>query len=251
MSIDRRITDGVLGWRGVLGLVCPSVATSSSDVDFHRAVPEGIELKIVTLGVTAHTLEQVDMALSRLDDAAARLATNGAQFISVEGTPLVAFKGLDFDKEIIRRVENAAKVPATTSLTAAVDALQTLNLKKLVMASPMNQDADELTIKFLEAKGFEIVHVKSLNHLYNRDIESLPRSTAYTVAKQAFQEAPQADGIYIPCGAWCPPWNIECLETDLGVPVVHSRQATTWAGLKTLGVKEPVQGWGRLFATLY
>ncbi len=251
MCMESRITDGVLGWRGVLGWVCPSVATSSADVDFHRAVPEGVELKIVTLGITAHTLEQVDMALSKLDDAVIRLATNGAQFISVEGTPLVTFKGSGFDKEIIKRVEKVAQVPATTSLTAAVEALQALNLKKLVMASPMNHDADERTIKFLEANGLEIVHVKSLNHLYNREIEALPRSMAYTVAKQAFLEAPPADGIYIPCGAWCPPWNIECLETDLGVPVIHSRQASTWAGLKFLGIKEPVQGWGRIFTTLY
>ncbi len=252
MCQERRISDGVLGWRGVLGWVCPAVATSSADVDFHLAVPEGVELKMVTLGVTAHTAEQVDMALSRVDDAVSRLATNGAQFISVEGTPLVSFKPFGFDKELIKRVENIAKVPATTSLTAAADALRALNLKKLVMASPMNHDADERTIKFLEASGFEIVHVKSLNHLYNRDIEALPRSTAYRVAKEAFREAPRgAEGIYLPCGAWCPPWNIDCLETDLGVPVVHSRQATTWVGLKALGIREPVKGWGRLFDTLH
>ncbi len=251
MCQERKISDGVLGWRGVLGWVCPAVATSSHDVDFHLAVPEGVELKMITLGVTAHTSEEVDMALAGVDNAARRLVTNGAQFISVEGTPLVSFKGFGFDKEIIQRVENVAKVPATTSLTAAVDAMRTMNMKRIVMASPMNHEADERTIKFLQASGFEIIHVKSLNNLYPKDIETLPRSTAYTVAKQAFLEASHADGIYLPCGAWCPPWNIDCLEADLGVPVIHSRQATTWAGLKALHIKEPVKGWGKLFATLH
>jgi maleate isomerase len=249
--METNVKDGVTGWRGRIGWVSPAVPSSISLVDFHSVVPEGIELKLVTLGITAHSAAEVDQALAKLDDAARRLAIAGAQFISVEGTPLVSLKGFGFDKEIIRRVQEVAKVPATTSLTAAVDALHALKLKKLAMASPMTHEFDQRAKKFLEDSGFEIIHVKSLNMTYNRDIHALPRSMAYTVAKQAFMEAPQAEGIYLPCGAWCPPWCIDKIETDLGVPAIHSRQATTWAALKSLHIKEPVKGWGKLFETLY
>ncbi len=251
MGQDSRIRDGVAGWRGRLGWVCPAVPSSLSLVDFHSVVPEGIELRVVTLGITAHVDNEIESALAKLDDAVGRLATAGCQFISVEGTPLVSLKGFGFDREIIDRVQKIAKVPATTSLTAAVDALNTLKVKKLVMASPMAEQSDRRAKKFLEESGFEILHLQSLNLLYNRDIAALPQSAAYGVARQAFREAPQAEGIYIPCGGWCPPWVIDCLETDLGVPVIQSRQAVTWAGLKALNIKEPVTGWGRIFQTLY
>jgi maleate cis-trans isomerase len=248
--MQNSITDGVAGWRGILGWVCPAVASSYTVMDFHSVAPEGMELKIVTLGITAHVEAEVEMALSKLDDAVIRLATVGSEFIIVEGTPLVSYKGFGFDQEVIKRVQDKAKVPAITSLTAAANALRALNLKKLVMASPMNEESDIRTKKYLEDSGFEIIHLKSLNKVYNRDIDVLPRSTAYSLARQAYREAPKADGIYMPCGAWCPPWVIDCLERDLGVPVVHSRQATTWAGFKALGVKEPLRGWGKLFETL-
>ncbi len=245
------ITNGVNGWRGTLGWVSPAIPSSISFVDFHAVVPEGIEIKVVTLGITAHTAAEVDQALAKLDDAVKRLATAGAQFISVEGTPLVTFSGFGFDQKIIKRVQDLTKVPATTSLSAAVEALRTLKVKKLAIASPMNHEADAKTKKFLEDSGFEVLNVTSLNKLYNRDIHELPRSMAYAVAKQAFAAAPQAEAIYLPCGAWCPPWCIDKIEMDLGVPAIHSRQAVTWQGLKALHIKEPVIGWGRIFETLY
>lgn len=249
--MENKITDGVPGWRGTLGWVAPSIPSSSLIMDFHSVVPEGVELRIINLGITSLTEKEAETALSKLDEAVRRLATTGVQFISVEGTPLVSMKGFGFDKEIVRRVEEIARVPATTSLTATVDALRALNLKKLVMASPMPLEFDHRTKKFLEDNGFEILHLKSLNITSNHQIHLLPRSKAYSVAKQAYLEAPQAEGIYVPCGGWCPPWVIDRLETDLGVPVIHSRQASTWAGLKAIHMREPVKGWGRIFETLY
>ncbi|MBI4329766.1 MAG: hypothetical protein HY673_00620 [Chloroflexi bacterium] len=245
--MDRRITDGVPGWRGRLGWISPAVPSSISVLDFHSVIPEGVELKICNLGITSHSEKEVDLALAKLEDAARRLAFAGAQFISVEGTPLVSLKGFGFDKEIIGRLREITGVPVTTSLTATVDALKALKLKKLVMASPLTHQFDERVKTFLERSGFEVIHVKSLNITYNRDVHLLPRNRAYMVAKEAFAEAPGAEGIYIPCGAWCPPWCIALIEADLGVPAVHSRQATTWVGLRALGVREPVKGWGRLF----
>ncbi len=251
MPADIPATDGVAGWRGKLGWVCPATPSSLALVDFHSAVPDGLELKIATLGITSLTDDQVETALSKLDDAVKRLAAAGSQFIFVEGTPLVSMQGPGADQQIIRRVKEVARVPATTSLTAAVDALRTLKVKKLVIASPMNQESDQRTKRFLESSGFEVIHIKSLNLTLNRDIDDLPRSAAYAVGRQAFLEAPQAEAIYLPCGAWCPPWVIDRLEQDCGVPAIHSRQVTIWAGLKALGIKEPVKAWGRIFRTLY
>ncbi|MBI4329815.1 MAG: hypothetical protein HY673_00870 [Chloroflexi bacterium] len=243
------IVDGVPGWRGVFGWICPSIPSSSWFLELQPVLPEGIDIKISTLDITVLTDEEVERALARVDSAAVRLAAIGATFISVLGI-MPFMKGFGFDKEIIRRVEEVARVRVTTDPTASVAALQALDLKKVVMVSPMAHEVDRRTKVFFEDSGFEIIHVKSLNLINNKDIHLLPRSTAYTVARQAFKEAPQAQGIYMACGAWCPPWVIDRLERDLGVPVLHSRQVVTWAGLKSLHVKERVKGWGRLFETL-
>ncbi|MBI4330446.1 MAG: hypothetical protein HY673_04095 [Chloroflexi bacterium] len=250
MSLEE-IRDGVTGWRGKLGWVSPAVPYSSSLVDVHSVIPDGIEILIATLGITAITDEQAQMALSRAYEAAARLATAGAGFVSVDGAPLVCTRGFGFDKEIIKNVEQAAKIPATTDLTAAVDALRALKLRRIAMASPLPDAMNAKIRKFMEDSGFEVASLNSLNITFNRDIHALPQNAAYGAARKAYMEAAGAEGIYIPCGAWCPAWVVRALEADLGVPVVHSRQATTWAGLKALKIREPVTRWGRLFQTLY
>ncbi len=249
--MEKTANDGVPGWRGTLGWVSPAVPASSAILDFHSVVPEGIELRIINLGITALNDKEVEMAMAKVDEAVRRLTAVGVQFISIEGTPLVSTRGFGSDKEMIKRAEEIAKVPVTTSLTAAVDALNALKLKKLVMASPMPHEFDRRAKKFMEDSGFEIIHVKSLNLAQNRERHALPRNAAYVLAKQAYLEAPEAEGIYIPCGGWCPTWCIDMLERDLGVPAIHSRQAVTWAGLKALHIKDPVKGWGRIFRTLY
>lgn len=118
---------------------------------------------------------------------------------------------------------------------------------KIVLASPLGNEANGRTREFLEKSGINVIHLKSLNNVQSRETEKLPRSAAYTFARQAYAEAPDADSIYIPSGSWCPSWVVDYLERDLGVTVLHSRQVTTWAGLRSLRIKEPVKGWGRLF----
>ncbi|MBI4332653.1 MAG: hypothetical protein HY673_15395 [Chloroflexi bacterium] len=248
--METNISDGVGGWRGTLGYINPSVYSTADALDFHSFIPEGVRQFIVTLGIGVHTDQEFQNALSKLDEAARCLATHDPDFVSVHGTPLVVSKGFGFDREIIKRVEAIVKVPATTDLTATVDALHVLNLKNIVMASPLPYELDAKIKKFLEDSGFNIIHVKSLNIKLNKDIRNLPRNAAYAVAKQAFLEAPRAEGIYIPCGGWCPAWVIDCLERDLRVPVVHGTKCAFWAGLKALGIKEPIKGVGRLFETL-
>ena len=44
---------------------------------------------------------------------------------------------------------------------------------------------------------------------------------------------------------------IDCLEQDLGVPVVTSMQAMMWAGLGLAKVKADIPGYGQLFNTEY
>lgn len=248
--MGNQSTDGVVGWRGVIGRITPAPPSSVWAVDFHSVMPEGIEMKLATVGITARTEEEVDAALSRLDDAANSLANGGVQFIGVEATPLFLVRGLGYDSEIVKRVEKIAKVPATTAFTAAIEALQALKLKRLVMVSPLTPEFGEAAKIFFEDNGFEIVHTKSLNIKDYRDIRVLPRSTAYKAAKEAYLEAPQSDGIFILSGAWCPPFVVDYLERDLGVPVVHGLQVTAWSALRALKIKEPVKGWGRLFEIL-
>ncbi len=245
--MENRIVDGVVGWRGVMGRICPAPPSSVWAVDFHSVMPEGIEMKLGTLDIVARSEAEADLALAKLDEAVGSLSRGGVKYIALDGTPLFAVRGLEYDFEIVKRIERNAKVPAATSFTATLEALQALKLHRLVVVSPMTQEYELAARKFLEAHGSEIIHTRSLNIKDYREIRTLPRSAAYKLAREAFTEAKQADGVLILSGAWCPPFVIDCLEKDLGITALHPLQATAWMGLKALKIKDRVKGWGRLF----
>lgn len=248
--MHNKPVDGVIGWRGVMGRICPAPPSSVWAVDFHSVMPEGIELKLGTLDIVARSEAEAELALTKLDEAVGSLYRGGVKYIALDGAPLFAVRGLEYDAEIVKRIERNAKVPAATSFTATLEALQTLKLKKLVMVSPTTQEYEQAVRQFLEAHGFQIVHTKSLNIKDYREIRVLPRSAPYKLAREAIAEAPKADGLLIVSGAWCPPFVIDCLEKDLGVTAIHPLQATAWKGLKALKIKDRVRGWGRLFDTI-
>lgn len=251
MDHNKMLLKSRNAWRGNMGYMCPALLSSDSIVEFHRMVPEGVGMTIATLGITQLTPHMVDQALAKVDDYAKRLADVGVDFISIEGTPLVSIRGFGWDKELISRVEKIASVPATTSMTAAVDAFHTLGVSKVVMASPLTHEFDDLAKKFVEANGIRVLHVESLNLKKSAEWRALPSSAAYIVSREAYLAAPEAEAIYIICGAWGDPQTIDALEKDFGKPVIHSRQAATWAFLKALNIREPVKGWGRIFETIY
>ncbi|OGA64931.1 MAG: hypothetical protein A3G81_19745 [Betaproteobacteria bacterium RIFCSPLOWO2_12_FULL_65_14] len=140
-------------------------------------------------------------------------------------------------------------IPGTTSQTGAVEALRSLGVQKVAIASPFAEDQNLLLKKFLEDSGFRVVAVKGLA-IPLIDIGRMTASASYQLAKQAFSEASDAEGIYMPCAQMPTFRNIAPLERDLGVPVVTSFQGMLWHVFDKLGIHEPIHGYGRLLESL-
>jgi maleate cis-trans isomerase len=73
---------------------------------------------------------------------------------------------------------------------------------------------------------------------------------AYKIAKKLYEQAPEADGVFVPCPRWPTITDVDLLEHEIGKPVVTSCQAYIWHALRMANVKEPVTGFGRLMASL-
>jgi maleate isomerase len=56
--------------------------------------------------------------------------------------------------------------------------------------------------------------------------------------------------LLISCGGLRTFEIIEVLERDLGLPIVTSNQAGLWGALRLARVRENIQGFGRLLATM-
>ncbi len=149
------------------------------------------------------------------------------------------------DRLLAERVEQASGVRACAAQTAAVEAMSSLGLKRLAVATPFNDEFNARLKNFLEQAGFTVRCVHSLGVEY-RDLMRTPPQAGYELGRRCFTQAVDADGIYFP-GAPLPIVDvIEKLESELSTTVVTSLQASLWKGLALADAAVPIRGFGRL-----
>jgi maleate cis-trans isomerase len=82
----------------------------------------------------------------------------------------------------------------------------------------------------------------------NNDAARIPLEAVYRAARDLFvKDGRRADAIWITPAARPTLGVIELLEQDLGISVISSAQALIWAGLRSAGVSDDIEGYGRLF----
>lgn len=237
------------GWRARIGFINPSMTAETMLQEFPMVAPPGVALVVTNLAIQHLVRDDIGKSLDLLKAAAAELARAKVSVIVLGGSPPITYGGVGFDKEIARQIAEVTSIPGTTSQTGAVEALRSLGVQKVAIASPFAEDQNLLLKKFLEDSGFRVVAVKGLA-IPLIDIGRMTASASYQLAKQAFSGASDAEGIYMPCAQMPTFRNVAPLERDLGVPVVTSFQGMLWHVFDKLGIHEPIHGYGRLLESL-
>jgi maleate isomerase len=141
-------------------------------------------------------------------------------------------------------------VPISAGITGEVEALKSLDIKKLVVATPHEDSLNQRMKAFLEASGFHVLKIEGYGVRKNADLTDMDIHAAYKIAKRLYEQAPESDGIFVPCPRWPTITDVDLLEREIGKPVVTSCQAYIWHALKMAKVKESVTGFGRLMGSL-
>ena len=233
------------GWRGRIGVVLPSRGDTFT-YEFYKIVPEGVVLVTSCLHIYQLTKDQLQEAAKKYDQGAADLAEVGVDIIVLAGSPLFHLMGPGSDREIIEKVQKMTGTKTTTGVTSEVNALECLNIRKLVVATPWKDELNQRCKTFLEAHNFTVLNIQGLGIQKNSEIAKVPLYAPYKLAKEIFLEHPNADGIYIACPRWGTIGIIDTLEQDLKVPVITNSQATCWNALRGLNIGEPIRGYGTL-----
>ncbi len=233
------------GWRARIGTVFPSRGDSFI-YEFYQVVPKGVVLVPSIVGLFNLTKQELGTAILKYRAAARDLGQVGVNVLVLTGSPLFQLQGFGSDLEMIREVEKETGVSTLTSVTAEVEAMRFLNMKRIVIATPFREEVNERNAAWYRKAGIEILKIKGLGIEKNSEIARQPFYASYQLARETFLETPGADGIYIACPRWGTIEIIEKLEQDFGVPVVTSSQATIWMALRKANVRERISGYGRL-----
>ena len=149
--------------------------------------------------------------------------------------------------ENIRKKVNLAKPEAkvTTPSTAAVNALKKMKIKKIAIFTPYSKALNDEVIEYFKKENFEITSNAYYDISNDLDIGKVDENYLYeTLTKMDLEKA---EGLFISCTALPALSIIDKLEKKLNKTVFSSNQVLIWDTLQSIGNKNPIQGFGKLF----
>ena len=205
----------------------------------------------VTCNIDDWRPEEFEKGLAQVATAAGYLGSRGVDYIIHGGGPLVVARGKSYEETIVRDIEKASGVPATTGVRAGMEGLRAVGAKRVAIASPYPPRHDEAMSGYLNSSGFDVVLTEGRDIGF-KDLQNVPPTEIYRFARGVIERAKAkgVEALYMPCPQWQTAQTVDVLERDTGVTVVAYAHATFYAAFKTLGIRDPIAGHGRLLASL-
>jgi maleate isomerase len=212
--------------------------------DVMRLTPPGVGVHFTRAAIpdsiTAETL--ADQA-PELGEAAALILPDGSLdvicYACTSGSLVIG------EERVFAELARGAPGAKTTSLiTGVIRALRALGARKLVVATPYLDEINALEADYLEAAGFELLDIQGLN--IERDSDMVRVTPDFIAEFAASLDRPDADAVFVSCGALRTLDVVESLERQLAKPIVCSNQAMIWDTLRLAGIGDRIPGYGRL-----
>jgi maleate isomerase len=225
------------------GLLTPS-SNTTQEPEFSAALPPSVSLHTGRVTYRDITPEEQMRCVLELETESRKLADAEVDVVVFAATSPSVAKGKGYDRELIKRMEDASGRPATTAATAFVEALTLLGVRRIAIGAPWSQAMDKPMVGFMEQSGFEVVHSEVAGFVHSVELGRMGSDMAYELARRA--DRPAAEAIIMPGGNWSSMPAVERLEQELGKPVLVNNAVSLWAGLRLLKRDDSIPGCGRL-----
>jgi maleate isomerase len=228
-----------------LGFLLPSVnAVLEPDLARLLDADGDVTAHFSRVRLPRNTEAEIAAMIDRVEAPAVDLADAGVAAIGFACTAGGLIGGPGHDARIAELIESTAGVPATTTITAVIEALKVLGLRRVVLVAPYEQWLVDREAEFMHAAGVEIAGRVALNLPEPRDCEAVTPERIRALACEA--DVPEADGLFVSCADFRALAAVEAIERELGKPVVTSNQAVIWDLLRLTGLERSFPGHGML-----
>src|SRR5262249_29202543 len=124
--------------------------------------------------------------------------------------------------------------------------LRTLGARRIVVGTPYLDEINAREADYLESAGFEVLSITGLN--LEKDSDMVRVAPDYILELALSIDRPEADAIFISCGALRTLDVVGEIERRAGKPVIASNQAMIWDTLRLAGIDDRFEGYGRILA---
>jgi maleate cis-trans isomerase len=226
-----------------VGLLTPS-SNTTQEPEFAEVLPRTVSLHTGRLSFTNIDADTMVRCIEELEQESRKLADADVGAIILAATAPSVTGGKGYDRELIKRMEDASGKPATTASTAFVEALACLGIRRIAIAAPWSEAMNKTVVSFMEANGFEVVNYGVMGLVRNTELGRADPETAYELGRRV--DRPDADAVILPGGNWPTMSIVERLERDIGKPVLTNNAVSIWAALRLLRSHHSIAGYGRL-----
>jgi hypothetical protein len=141
-------------------------------------------------------------------------------------------------------LRKALTVPFTTALHACVTALRACSARTVLLLTPFDAPLNELIVDHLDRAGVKAFAPQSFAEL------SVPKRMSpdevFELTKKNLASIGKVEAIYFQGAVLDPIKCLERIETELKETVIASNPAMLWYVVSKLGMKFPIDGYGRL-----
>jgi maleate isomerase len=156
-------------------------------------------------------------------------------------------EGIGNEARLAARITGRTGIPAVTTSTAVVEALQALGARRVYLITPYPDEVNEHELAFLKHFRMETVALESFRCPTSEDIRAISSDQVAELVLGNAAAIRDCDTIFISCTNLLTLDRIAMIEARSGRPVVSSNQASLWAGLARMGVPMGGITAGRLF----
>ena len=142
---------------------------------------------------------------------------------------------------------NSAKpnTKVTTPITSAINAMKSLNIKKLSIFTPYTNEINQSVINYFEKENIEIDELSYFDIASDLDIGKVDPQYLFDALSKI--DISKSDALFISCTALPVLSLIAELEKKINKVVLSSNQTLIWDTLKEINYNNKVEGFGELF----
>lgn len=231
--------------RAKIGYVLLATEQTVQD-DVIRLRPPGVGIHFTRAAIPdSITNESLAAQADLLADCAAGLLPDGSLdvvcYACTSGSLVIGEERVF--AELNRGAPNAK---ATSLITGVIRALKQLQARRIVVATPYLDEVNQREVDYLEQAGFEVISLCGLN--LEKDSDMVRVAPDYITEFALAQDHPDADAIFISCGALRTLDVIGEIESHAGKPAICSNQAMIWDCLRLAGIEDRFEGYGCLLS---
>jgi len=212
-----------------LGLLIPAVNTES-EPQFNRYAPQGMRIHVMRARIAGDPSKSLDDLKPVIAGSVDILGDARPDLVVFHCTGTSMKEGVAGDKGLIELVERRSGVKACSTIALVVEALRTLDMKKVTVLSPYpsNSDAEN----YLAECGIETAASVALALKSGADYPTVTPQQWIDLA--IANDSSQSDGFFLSCTNTTQIEAIEGIEKATGKPVVNSNQAVLWGATRRL-----------------